>query len=171
MSVIVNMEAAPTEPQAVDYRWDADTDILTATVRDTCAGDGMSGSVEIEGADGSWLILDVRGGRIAAVEVAVWPEVKNVGTLAPPAEPPAEPLAAVATIPARASERGIVSVEVDTRLTAEADAGERTIHFRMGNPRVTSVVHAAQDLLLDLDERRHLVGVWMLNVPPFPSDQ
>jgi len=166
MSVIVKVEAAAAEPHAVDYRWDADTDILTATVRDACAGHGMSGSVEIEGADGSWLILDVRGGSIAAVEVAVWPEVKNVGTLAPPAEP----LAVVASIPARPAERGIVSVEVDTRLTAEADAGERTIHFRMGNPRVTSVVHAAQDLLLDLDERRHLVGVWMLNVPPFPSD-
>lgn len=166
MSVTVMLGAAAAKPPAVDYRWDADTDILTAHVRDVRAGDGMSGSVEIEGSDGSWLILDVRGGRLAAVEVAVWPEVKIVGTLAPPAAP----LTAVATIPARPSQPGIVSVEVDTRLTAEADAAEQTIHFRLGNQRVASVVYAAKDLLLELDERRKLVGVWMLNVPPFPSD-
>jgi hypothetical protein len=153
-------------PSGVDYRWDADTDILTAHIRTVAPGTGMSGSVEIEGTDGSWLILDVKGGQIAGVEVAVWPDVKNVGTLAPPTNA----ARAVISIPARASQPGIASLEVDTQLSAQADAAERTIHFRLGNPRVASAVHVAADLLLELDERHHLVGVWMLNVPPFPSD-
>jgi hypothetical protein len=169
MHIAVKLDAPSGKPSVVKYRWDADTDILSAHVRDVRAGtgqNGMTGSVEIEGADGSWLILDVRAGQIAGVEVAVWPDVKNVGTLVPP---PA-PMHASVSIPARSSQPGIAALEVDTRLTAEADAAERTIHFRLGSPQVTSVVRAATDLLLELDERQHLVGVWMLNVPPFPSD-
>ena len=71
---------------AVDYRWDVDTDILTAAMPATIEGGGMTGSVEIEGADGSWLILDVKQGAIASVEVAVWPDVKVVSALTPPAD-------------------------------------------------------------------------------------
>ena len=44
----------------------------------------MSGSVGLEGADGSWLILDVAAGRINGVEVAVWPDVRKLPALAPP---------------------------------------------------------------------------------------
>ena len=169
MHIAVKLDAPAGKPSAVEYRWDADTDILSAHVRDVRVGpgqNGMTGSVEIEGADGSWLILDVRAGQIAGVEVAVWPDVKNVGSLVPPSAP----MDASVSIPARSSQPGIAALEVDTRLTAEADAAERTIRFRLGSPPITSVVRAAADLLLELDERQHLVGVWMLNVPPFPSD-
>ena len=38
----------------------------------------MSGSVELEGSDGSWLILDVASGCIDGVEVAVVP-LRNQG--------------------------------------------------------------------------------------------
>ena len=64
-------QAASSPLPRVEYRWDADTDILTATMTGGAKGQGMSGSVGIEGADGSWLIFDVSGGRIAGVEVAV----------------------------------------------------------------------------------------------------
>jgi hypothetical protein len=164
MGVVVSLGEDVT-PQPVEYRWDADTDILTASIGVAGGGPGMSGSVEIEGSDGSWLILDLRGGEVAGVEVSVWPDVTIVPTL----EPPTSVSSARITVPARASQPGIASVEVDTRLTARADAAERTVHFRLGNPRVSTTVRAGSDLLLELDDSRQVVGVWMLNVPPFPT--
>jgi len=166
MHISVNLDSSAGEPRPVEYRWDVDTDILTAAVVGSSGASGMSGPVEVEGTDGSWLILDVKGGEIAGVEVAVWPDVRVNPTLVPPADL----TEARVSIPARGSQPGVASLEVDTQLHADADAAERTIRFRLGTPRVTTTVRAARDLLLELDDRHHLVGVWMLNVPPFPSE-
>jgi hypothetical protein len=65
---------------------------------------------------------------------------------------------------------GVAAVEIDTSLVADADASERTIHFRLGATRPARAVRIAQDLIFDVDEANHLAGVWLLNVPPFPSD-
>jgi hypothetical protein len=159
----------PTEGalSSVEYRWDADTDILTATVSVRAAGDGASGSVEMEGGDGSWVIFDVHAGVIVGVEVAVWPEVRKVRTLAPPADAVPGRVA----IPARDASRGVAALEVDTFLSADADAEEKTIHFRFGAARPSRSVRIAQDLVLDIDERDGIAGVWLLKVPPFPGDQ
>lgn len=162
----VRVEPTDTPLAAVEYRWDADTDILTASLGAPAAGDGMSGSVELSGQDGSWLILDVSRGCIAGVEVAVWPEVRKVGALSPPAD--ASP--ARVTIPSRRSQPGLAAVEVDTRLVADADEAERTIHFRFGGARAARAVRLAQDLVLEIDDRDHIAGVWLLNVPPFPAN-
>ncbi len=151
---------------SVEFRWDADTDILTATVEGKATGKGMSGSVEIEGADGSWVILDVNSGRIASVEVAVWPDVRKVGDL----KAPADASDGVITIPARVSQPGVASLEVDTRLVADADAAERTIHFRFGAARQVRAVRLAKDLVFDIDDANRIAGLWLLNVPPFPTD-
>ncbi len=167
MDIDVRVESVEGALPRVDYRWDVDTDILTATLRTTAVGEGMSGSVEVTGRDGSWLIFDVSAGRIAGVEVAVWPDVRTVNGLAAPAEPTAGRV----SIPARRSQPGVAAVEVETRLTAESDAAEATIHFRIGGARTTRAVRLAQDLLLDIDEREQIAGVWFLNVPPFPADQ
>jgi len=165
LDIAVHVEPGATELPSVEYRWDADTDILTATMNGAVKGTGMSGSVEVEGADGSWLIFDVNGGRIAGVEVAVWPDVRKVGALAPP-----EAAASLVTIPARPSQPGVASLEVDTRLVADADASERTIHFRFGAARQVRAVRVAQDLIFDVDDASHIAGVWFLNVPPFPTN-
>lgn len=167
MDIDVRVEPTDQALPTVDFRWDADTDILTATVQAAGAGEGMSGAVEIEGSDGSWLIFDVSAGRIAGVEVAVWPDVRTVAGLARPAD--ATP--ARLTLPARRSQPGVASLEVDTRLMAESDAAERTIHFRIGATRAVRHLHVATDLMFDVDERDRLAGVWLLNVPPFPADQ
>jgi hypothetical protein len=167
LEIAVRVEAAAAALPAVEYRWDADTDILTALLGAGVKGDGMSGSVEVEGSDGSWLIFDVSSGRIAGIEVAVWPDVRKVGALVPPAD--AAP--ALVTIPARASQPGVASLEVDTRVVADADASERTIHFRFGAARSMHAVRVAQDMIFDVDESDRIAGVWLLNVPPFPTDQ
>jgi hypothetical protein len=167
LEIAVHVESEVAELPAVAYRWDADTDILTATIKAGKKGTGMSGSVEIEGSDGSWLIFDVSGGRIAGVEVAVWPDVRKVAKLAPPADA----MPGLVTIPTRESQPGVAVLEIDTRLVADADASERTIHFRFGAARPVRAVRAAQDLIFDVDAADRLAGVWLLNVPPFPTDQ
>ena len=86
MSIAVRVEPLHGTPSDVEYRWDTDTDILTANLRARAVGEGASGSVEIEGSDGSWLILDLNGGSMHGVEVAVWPEVRKRSSLAPPSE-------------------------------------------------------------------------------------
>jgi hypothetical protein len=161
----VRLEPAPDLPSAVEYRWDPDTDILTANLRSPVRADGMSGSVEVEGTDGSWLILDVAAGCINGVEVAVWPNVQKRTGLAPPKEVEHR---RVVVASARASTPA--SMEVDTDLAAESDREERTIHFRMGPSRQTRTVQIARDILIDIDGRDRLAGVWLLEVPPFPAD-
>lgn len=149
----------------VDYRWDADTEILSAALRVQSVGEGLTGSVDIEGGDGSWLMLEVMSGRLAAIEVAVWPDVKSVPMLNPP--PPVG--SARLTVPSRSTAGGEDAVEVDTAVRAVADEAERTIHFRIGPQRPSRALRVAQDLLVEVDARSRLAGFWFLNVPPFPQ--
>lgn len=166
MNVPVRIEPATGAPSEVEYRWDPDTDILTANLRARGVGEGLNGSVGLEGSDGSWVILDVSSGRINGVEVAVWPDVRKRATL----DPPGEVEDVRVTVPSRVSQPDIASLEVDTSLTAEADQREATIHFRLGKLRQTRTVRIARDILLDIDQRERIAGVWLLNVPPFPLD-
>lgn len=166
MNIAVRIEPPASDPAEVDYRWDPDTDILTASLRGPMAGEGMSGSLGVEGSDGSWIMFDVAKGRIAGVEVAVWPEVRKRGRL----DPPAAIEEASVSVPSRASQPGIASLEMDTSLMAEADNAERIFHFAFGKPRPVRAVRLARDILLDIDPRDRVVGLWLLNVPPFPAD-
>jgi hypothetical protein len=164
VTVAVQIEPAANVP-AVEYRWDADTDILTARLRGANGRTGMSGSVELEGSDGSWLILDVASGCIDGVEVAVWPDVHKRATLTPPSTIED----GLVLVPLRASQPGAVLLEVETPLLAESDEAERVIYFRVGLKRDVRTVRLGRDLLLDLDPQSRIAGFWLLNVPPFPS--
>jgi hypothetical protein len=157
-------EASP----AVEYRWDPDTEILSAQLNPRLPGKGMSGSVELEGADGSWLILDVSAGCINGVEIAVWPDVHTRNSLSPPGKIEDGRV----LVPSRRSQgdgEGVAAVEIETSLLAEADENERVFHFTLGNQRQIRTIRFARDLLLDIDASSHLAGLWLLNVPPFPS--
>jgi len=165
VNVAVRLDPADAVVPTVQYRWDEDTDILTATVAVDGEGEGMSGSIGVEGSDGSWLIFDVVSGCIRGVEVAVWPEVKKRTVLAPPSDVET----ASVRLPSRRSQPGLAALETDTTLMAEADREERTIHFRIGKRRSVRTVRLARDLLLEVDERDYLAGVWLLNVPPSPA--
>ena len=166
MNVAVHLEPASESCPGVEYRWDADTDILLARLQGAEANVGMSGSVDFQGADGSWVILDVAGGRIRGVEVAVWPDVhKRAGLAAPATIEEGRVL-----IPSRASQPGIAAVEVEVPLMAEADGERRVIHFRVGPRREVRSIRIATDLLLDIDPQSRIAGLWLLNVPPSPSN-
>ena len=166
MSVALQLAASPGTVPRVEYRWDEDTDILTATLADPPPGEGLSGSVGVEGRDGSWLVFDVASGAIRSVEVPVWPTVRRHAELVPPGD--VEP--ARVLVPARRSQPGLASIEMNTTLIADADVAERTIHFRIGKARPVRTVRVARDILLDVDAADYLAGVWLLNVPPSPVD-
>ncbi len=158
-------EISEAELPPVEYRWDADTEILCAALRPAGVAEGLTGSMDLEGADGAWLTFELNGGRLAAVEVAVWPDVRTVASLAAPDACGAARL----QVPGRASQPGPEAVEVDTAIRAVADEAERTIHFRIGPSRSARVHRVARDLLVEVDARSRIAGLWLLNVPPFPA--
>src|SRR5919199_5096914 len=83
----VAFAVAPHDDAAapVRFRWDADTEILSASIVDRRGGGSVATTVELEGSDGSWVTLELRAGRFCGVEVAVWPPVKARSVLQPPA--------------------------------------------------------------------------------------
>lgn len=164
VKVDVQIQPADALPADVQYTWDPDTDILSAQLTPRASGDGLSGSVGLEGNDGSWVILDVAAGRIAGVEVAVWPDVRRLPALSLPTH--VEDVQVM--VPVSKTKADVASVEVDTHLIAEADASQTNFHFRLGAPRGSRTVRVARDLLFDVDEKNRISGLWLLNVPPCP---
>jgi hypothetical protein len=167
VKIAVRVEPASGALPEVAYRWDPDTDILSAQLAHGASGDGMSGSVGLEGTDGSWLILDVAAGRINGVEIAVWPDVRNLASFAMPAKIED----AHVVVPSRTSQPNIASLEMATRVVAEADSAQRNFHFKVGSGRGARTVRLGRDLLLDVDDKSQISGLWLLNVPPCPADQ
>jgi hypothetical protein len=167
MNIAVRVEQNADVPAGVEYRWDADTEILTANVGSPRESEenGGSGTVGLEGNDGSWVILDVSGGHIRGVEVAVWPNLRKLKSLSLPTQIQD----AVISLPDAEKQSGVASLEMDTSLVAESDQAKRNIHFRVGKPRRVKTVRIASDLLIDIDSRSRIAGVWLLNVPPCPE--
>lgn len=164
MTIAVELQPISGTPPAVHYRWDADTDIFTATLASEGPVAEPAGSVEIEGSDGSWLVLDLRGGRIMGIEVALWPDVHRNSALAAPRSTESVDV----VVPLRAS-TGPATLEVEAPMRAEADDAERVVYFRIGDRRDVRSVRLGSDLLLDVDRQGCLAGLWLLNVPPFPA--
>ena len=158
------VEPSDAPADAVEYRWDADTEILAASVADRRGGGSVSTSVELEGRDGSWITLELRAGRVCGLEVAVWPPVKARSALAPPQRRESGHLVYRAAV----NVAGAADVEVDTVLSAESDRQERTFHLRVGTARRARTVQVGRDILLEVDDAGQLAGVWLLNVPPIP---
>ncbi|HET9683953.1 MAG TPA: hypothetical protein VFP15_07620 [Gemmatimonadaceae bacterium] len=163
MTIAVELQPISGTPPAVHYQWDRDTDIFTATLSSPSREPAPSGAVEIEGSDGTWLVLELRGGHLVGVEVALWPDVHRNPTLAPPCDAQS----AAVVVPMRASQ-GAATVEIEAPVRAEADDAEQLVHFRIGERRHVRSVRVGSDLLLDLDREGCLAGLWFLNVPPFP---
>jgi hypothetical protein len=152
----------------ISYRWDTETDILTGAIKGGSKKTaGLTGSVELEGSDGSFILLDVVGGTIHGVEVVVWPDVRTAAGLTPP-----QTIAnGDVQLPTRRSQPSVAAVEVDTALAIETNPSESVFHVRLGPSRPTTVVRVADSLLVEVDEQEELAGLWLLDVPPFPADE
>lgn len=150
----------------VSYRWDPETDILTVACKGVTKGNGMNGTVDLEGADGSFVVIDVAGGALRGLDVVTWPDdVKTVAKLTAP-EPTKE---GQVTFPTRKSQPGIAAVEVDTAITVEKNDTDTLFHIRVGRTKGATVVRVGDHLLVEVDKQSRLSGLWLLEVPPFPN--
>src|SRR3989442_2013920 len=102
----------------------------------------MNGTVDLEGGDGSFVVIDVAGGALRGVDVVTWPDdVRTVASLVPP-EPTKE---GSGTFPNRRSQPGVAGVEVDTPLTVAKHQSESVVHIPVRRPRPTSSVQVAHN--------------------------
>lgn len=163
MNIETRVEPLDGTLPTVEWRWDAETDILSGSFRGVVGGSGLEGSVELSDDEGSVVVLDVAGGMLCGLDVVVWPEVDTVPGLAPPAGARAGRV----VVPGRPARQGVSAVEVDTTLTISATPDERTVHLRIGSRRDVEVVRVADHLLVELDHKRRLAGFWLTEVPPF----
>jgi len=150
----------------VSYHWDPETDILSVSCKGTAKASGLNGTVDLEGSDGSFVVIDVAGGCVRGVDVVTWPDdVRTVQNLAIP-QPENE---ARVVFPGERSQAAVAAVEVDTALTMEKNDAESVLHIRVGRARPARVVRAADRLLVEVDKHSRLAGLWFLDVPPFPN--
>jgi hypothetical protein len=150
----------------VSYRWDPETDILSVACNGVAKATGMNGTVDLEGSDGSFVVLDVAGGTLQGVDVVTWPDdVRTVDRLVSPEDAKDGRI----VFPTRRSQPGIAAVEVDTALIVEKNAAESVFHFRVGRPRAVTVVRIADLFLVEVDKSSRVAGLWFLDVPPFPN--
>lgn len=150
----------------VTYRWDPETDILTAACKGLSKGKGLNGTVDLEGSDGSFVLLDVADGHLRGLDVVNWPDnIRTIEALCAPATAQA----ARVLFPSRRAQAAVSAVEVDTALTVEKNPTESIIHIRVGRSRQVRVVRIADHLLVEVDKSSRLAGLWLLEVPPFPN--
>jgi hypothetical protein len=150
----------------VNYRWDPETDILSAVCKGIPKATGMNGTVDLEGSDGSFVLLDVAGGLLRGLDVVTWPDdIRTVDALAAP-EVTSE---GRVLFPSRRSQPAVAAVEVDTALVVEKNSSESVIHIRVGRAKPATIVRVADHLLVEVDKQSRLAGLWLLEVPPFPN--
>ena len=149
------------------YRWDPETDILTVACKGASAkARGMNGTIDLEGADGAFIVLDVAEGALRGLDVVTWPDdVPEVASLAPPEAEREGRL----SFPTRKSQPGVAAVEVDTAISIRKNPGETVFHIRIGRARTAAPVRIADHLVVEVDKQDRLAGIWLLEVPPFPS--
>jgi hypothetical protein len=150
----------------VAYRWDPETDILAVTCKGVGKAGGLNGTVDLEGPDGSFVLLDIAAGVLRGVEVVSWPDDVRTLDALPVPEPTKE---GRVVFPSRRSQPDIAAVEVDTALTVEKNQAESVLHIRVGRTRAATIVRVADHLLVELDKQARLAGLWLLEVPPFPN--
>jgi hypothetical protein len=131
MSMDARIEPLSGGLPSINWRWDAETDILSGAFKGNRKSGGLTGSVELTDAEGSVAVLDVNNGVICGLDVVVWPEVVPVGDL----QVPAKLTDGRVVLPARPSRPGVASVEVDTSLSVQTNPTESVFHLQIGPRR------------------------------------
>src|SRR6266699_3411367 len=150
----------------VTYHWDPETDILSVACQGTGKATSFNGTVDLEGNDGSFVVIDVASGCLRGVDVVTWPDdIRTHEQLAAPV--PAKDARVV--FPTHKAQPAVAAVEVDTPLTVEKNQAESVLHIRVGRQRPATVVRVADRLLVEVDRSSRLAGLWFLDVPPFPN--
>src|SRR5256885_6650715 len=151
MSFETRIEPLDGKLPKVSYRWDPETDILSVACKGVAKATGFDGTVDLEGDDGSFVLLDVVGGVLRGVEVVSWPDdVRTLDALAVP-EPMKDGRVVFAS---RKSQPDVAAVEVDTALTVEKNHTESVLHVRVGRMRIATVVRIRPTRACSTDSER-----------------
>src|SRR3989442_8864591 len=120
----------------VSYRRDPELDILSVACKGTGKATGLNGTVDLEGGDGSFVVIDVAGGCIHGVDIVTWPDdIRTLDDLAIPE--PAQDGRVV--FPGRKSQPPGAAVGVGTPLTVEKKQSQAGLHIPLGGPPVATV--------------------------------
>lgn len=167
MSLSAQVEPLAGTLPRIAFKWDPETEILSGHFSGGDRSTGLTGTVELEGSDGSFAVLDVAAGVVRGLEVVVWPPVTVVVDLKVPTPKDRGRL----SLPARVSQPGIAAIELETSLVAEKSGDQSVIHLRLGPKRKVTTVQLADNLLLDVAGDDEIAGFWLLGVPPFPQQE
>src|SRR3989442_14585605 len=111
----------------VTYRWDPETDILSVACKGTGKATGLNGTVDLEGGDGSFVVIDVAGGCIHGVDLVTGPDDIRTRDNLPIPEPTKD---GRVVFPGRKSQPRGAAVEGDTALPLEKNQTESVLHIR-----------------------------------------
>lgn len=161
MGTVVEVQDSE-RPARITWTWEPETDILAGGVEPPPGG--PAGSLELNGHDGSLMVLDLAGGVLSGLDVVVWPEVTTVPGLVAPV----------------AARRGRIALrlefepppwELDVAMAVRASADESVIHVRVGAPRPAIVIQVADRLAVEVDPAGGLAGFWLTGVPPLTGGE
>jgi hypothetical protein len=110
----------------------------------------MDGTVDLEGGDGSFVVIDVAGGAMRGVDVVTWPEdVRTVASLAPPATSKEGQV----TFPDRRSQPGVFGRRGRQPRSPSTRRQGSVFHIRVGRQRAATVVRVADHMLVEVDKQ------------------
>jgi hypothetical protein len=167
MALEIHVVARPEPLPTLRWQWDAETDILTGSIKADPRGGGYTGTVELNDDEGSIAVLDVNSGVLCGLDIVVWPEITTLAGLAAPVEARHGQV----VVPSRTAKRGVAAIEFDTTLTVSADPGERVFHVRIGTRRPVEPIRVADHFVVEVDAAQRLAGFWLENVPPPPTPE
>jgi hypothetical protein len=167
MALEIHVVARPEPLPTLRWQWDAETDILTGSIKAEPRGGGYTGTVELNDDDGSIAMLDVNSGVLCGIDIVVWPEVTPIAGLAAPVEARHGQV----VVPSRTAKRGVAAIEFDTTLTVSADPAESVYHVRIGTRRPVEPIRVADHFVVEVDAAQRLAGFWLEHVPPPPAPE
>jgi len=165
--VTITTEIIPVDGElpTVSFLWDSKTEILAGTIAHRPDAESGTRTIELGGTRGSYLSLDLVGDVLAGVEVVVWPQGNVVDRLDVPAPERRGKLKII-----RGGSGGDPAlVELGQPLTCLRTSDESTVCLRLADTEAQRVVAVADNLLAEVDGDGKLIGLWLLNVPPFPG--
>jgi len=167
MALEIHVVARPEPLPTLRWQWDAETDILTGSIKADPRGGGYTGTVELNDDDGSIAMLDVNSGVLCGIDIVVWPEITPIAGLAAPVEARHGQV----VVPSRTAKRGVAAIEFDTTLTVSADPSESVYHVRIGTRRPVEPIRIADHFVVEVDAAQRLAGFWLEHVPPPPAPE
>lgn len=165
MTIPIQVLPLEGELPRADFHWDSKTEMLASTIIYGEPAGSDFRTLELGGAHGSYVSLNLVNGLLTGIEIVVWPQGEIVDELSTPSA------ARNGQLKVDLSGHGNTAavVELDGPLSCLRTADESRVHLSFQREVSTEVVALAHNLMADVDDRDRLAGLWLVDVPPFPE--